>query len=503
VASLSRRVVSGIICSQSRKISSCRVRHVVMAYLLPDVPLVPALVDIVFHAHSLLIGLLLVQTQFLVQSAVSVIITYRCTTPVLIVSCRFSVCTSLPMASRDRNARGTSTFHVFRCGAHGKWPLPPHLQPFWSCSQLCIFVAVAGALAFAATSLFVDRVFLRALVAIMTMEPALYSSWTESSSGKPNIHSNMFDQIPIASMSPPSAPSDDDVSYSSSSAEKTWDEPSALFHLDFSSHEPTSENMESALFAPPFDEPPTPFVQDRVAGTPHGSINPQVLMPKIKDEPDDEESKALELTLKLQKSDSSHTSTSFTAFTPMRLDASDTSSVDIKPIISSARLKSPSPDLDQENLRPSPEEYSRLSSKEKRQLRNKISARNFRNRRKEYITLLEEKLHERDSMIKQLQHQLSSLRLENGALHEELKVQRSRPVSTVDVSKLINALQRNAHSPSSRASSPDALDGARPSCSSPSNFALSNKDTHVSSGRPDSPSNGACWNRLAHMAMVA
>ena len=79
--------------------------------------------------------------------------------------------------------------------------------------------------------LFVDRVFLRVFVAIMTMEPALYSTWTESSSGKPNIHSNMFDQIPIASMSPPSAPSDDDVSYSSSSAEKTWDEPSALFHL--------------------------------------------------------------------------------------------------------------------------------------------------------------------------------------------------------------------------------------------------------------------------------
>ena len=472
-----------------------------MAYLLPDVPLVPALVDILFHARSLLIGLLLVQTQFLVQSAVSVIITYRCTTPVLIVSCRFSVCTSLLMASRDSNARGTSTFHVFRCGAHGKWPLPPHLQPFWSCSQLRILWRWLGP-RLLPPPLFVDRVFLRALVAIMTMEPALYSTWTESSSGKPNIHSNMFDQIPIASMSPPSAPSDDDVSYSSSSAEKTWDEPSALFHLDFSSHEPTSENMESALFAPPFDEPPTPFVQDRVAGTPHGSINPQVLMPKIKDEPDDEE-KALELTLKLQKSDSSHTSTSFTAFTPMRLDASDTSSVDIKPIISSARLKSPSPDLDQENLRPSPEEYSRLSSKEKRQLRNKISARNFRNRRKEYITLLEEKLHERDSMIKQLQHQLSSLRLENGALHEELKVQRSRPVSTVDVSKLINALQRNAHSPSSRASSPDALDGPRPSCSSPSNFALSNKDTHVSSGRPDSPSNGACWNRLAHMAMVA
>lgn len=32
--------------------------------------------------------------------------------------------------------------------------------------------------------------------------------------------------------------------------------------------------------------------------------------------------------------------------------------------------------------RPSPEEYKKMSSKEKRQLRNKISARNFRIRRK-------------------------------------------------------------------------------------------------------------------------
>ena len=183
-----------------------------MAYLLPNVPLVPALVDILFHARSLLIGLLLVQTQFLVQSAVRLIITYRCTTPVLIVSCRFSVCTSLLMASRDSNARGTSTFHVFRCGAHGKWPLPPHLQPFWSCSQLRILWRWLGP-RLLPPPLFVDRVFLRVLVAIMTMEQALYSTWTESSSGKHNIPSNMFDQIRIASMSPPSAPSDDDVSY--------------------------------------------------------------------------------------------------------------------------------------------------------------------------------------------------------------------------------------------------------------------------------------------------
>ena len=35
-----------------------------------------------------------------------------------------------------------------------------------------------------------------------------------------------------------------------------------------------------------------------------------------------------------------------------------------------------------EDWRPSPEEYKKMSSKEKRQLRNKISARNFRVRRK-------------------------------------------------------------------------------------------------------------------------
>lgn len=39
-------------------------------------------------------------------------------------------------------------------------------------------------------------------------------------------------------------------------------------------------------------------------------------------------------------------------------------------------------DMESDDWRPSPEEYKKLSSKEKRQLRNKISARNFRVRRK-------------------------------------------------------------------------------------------------------------------------
>jgi len=42
---------------------------------------------------------------------------------------------------------------------------------------------------------------------------------------------------------------------------------------------------------------------------------------------------------------------------------------------------------DSDDWRPSPEEYKKMSSKEKRQLRNKISARNFRVRRKGEIII--------------------------------------------------------------------------------------------------------------------
>ena len=44
--------------------------------------------------------------------------------------------------------------------------------------------------------------------------------------------------------------------------------------------------------------------------------------------------------------------------------------------------------LDPDDWRPTPEEYKKMSSKEKRQLRNKISARNFRVRRKGATTFL-------------------------------------------------------------------------------------------------------------------
>ncbi|KAF8488658.1 hypothetical protein F5888DRAFT_1796319 [Russula emetica] len=75
---------------------------------------------------------------------------------------------------------------------------------------------------------------------------------------------------------------------------------------------------------------------------------------------------------------------------------------------------------DGDDWRPSPEEYKKMSSKEKRQLRNKISARNFRVRRKEYITTLEGDIAERDRLIDAIRTELGSSQSENAALRQEI-----------------------------------------------------------------------------------
>lgn len=68
---------------------------------------------------------------------------------------------------------------------------------------------------------------------------------------------------------------------------------------------------------------------------------------------------------------------------------------------------------DDDSWRPSPEEYKKLSSKEKRQLRNKLSARAFRNRRKDYIGTLEGHIRERDGVIDEMKAELGASRSEN------------------------------------------------------------------------------------------
>ncbi|TIA91114.1 hypothetical protein E3P99_01238 [Wallemia hederae] len=69
----------------------------------------------------------------------------------------------------------------------------------------------------------------------------------------------------------------------------------------------------------------------------------------------------------------------------------------------------------------SPQEYNKLSSKEKRQLRNKISARAFRLRRKDYIEQLESQLNSRDEVIEQLRHDLKDSKTESNDLRKELQ----------------------------------------------------------------------------------
>jgi hypothetical protein len=68
---------------------------------------------------------------------------------------------------------------------------------------------------------------------------------------------------------------------------------------------------------------------------------------------------------------------------------------------------------DDDSWRPSPEEYKKLSSKEKRQLRNKLSARAFRNRRKDYIGTLEGHIKDRDHVIDAIKSELVNSRSEN------------------------------------------------------------------------------------------
>ncbi|KAM6492733.1 hypothetical protein JOM56_012457 [Amanita muscaria] len=101
------------------------------------------------------------------------------------------------------------------------------------------------------------------------------------------------------------------------------------------------------------------------------------------------------------------------------------SSVDDAPSPGPSATGSTSPLLfNQDDLsidwRPAPEVLAKMSSKEKRQLRNKISARNFRVRRKEYITTLEGDIADRDRLLDAVRTELGSTQSENLALRQEI-----------------------------------------------------------------------------------
>ncbi|KAF9585731.1 hypothetical protein BGW38_001029 [Lunasporangiospora selenospora] len=70
---------------------------------------------------------------------------------------------------------------------------------------------------------------------------------------------------------------------------------------------------------------------------------------------------------------------------------------------------------------PSTSTLKKMTSKERRQLRNKISARNFRVRRKEYITTLEEQVEEHKALARQLREAVYAVYEENRQLKSELE----------------------------------------------------------------------------------
>ncbi|KAG0338411.1 hypothetical protein BG004_007244 [Podila humilis] len=75
-------------------------------------------------------------------------------------------------------------------------------------------------------------------------------------------------------------------------------------------------------------------------------------------------------------------------------------------------------------LKPSPSELKKMTSKERRQLRNKLSARNFRVRRKEYIGTLENQVKEARREAAELQKKLAQSELNCQFLRQELETAR-------------------------------------------------------------------------------
>ncbi|KAG0314400.1 hypothetical protein BGZ97_009337 [Linnemannia gamsii] len=73
---------------------------------------------------------------------------------------------------------------------------------------------------------------------------------------------------------------------------------------------------------------------------------------------------------------------------------------------------------------PSSKDLKKMTSKERRQLRNKISARNFRVRRKEYISTLEGQVEQHKTEARHLREAVTIVQAENQKLKEELEASR-------------------------------------------------------------------------------
>ncbi|CAJ2512075.1 Uu.00g077000.m01.CDS01 [Anthostomella pinea] len=111
----------------------------------------------------------------------------------------------------------------------------------------------------------------------------------------------------------------------------------------------------------------------------------------------------------------------------MRAKANMGDGVDNSPLMQIHRPKKEEDDMDEDERLLASEEGKKLSSKERRQLRNKVSARAFRSRRKEYITQLEAEIATKVTENGELRGQNRALAEENRRLSDLTRMLLSSP----------------------------------------------------------------------------
>ncbi|KAI5862456.1 hypothetical protein GGS23DRAFT_101186 [Durotheca rogersii] len=107
--------------------------------------------------------------------------------------------------------------------------------------------------------------------------------------------------------------------------------------------------------------------------------------------------------------------------------ASPSDGGDGSPVTQVPRAKKDEDDMDEDERLLASEEGKKLSSKERRQLRNKVSARAFRSRRKEYITQLEAEIANKVTENGELRSQNRALAEENRRLGDFTRMLLSSP----------------------------------------------------------------------------
>lgn len=149
---------------------------------------------------------------------------------------------------------------------------------------------------------------------------------------------------------------------------------------------------------------------------------------------------------------------------------------------------------DDDSWRPSAEEYKKLNSKEKRQLRNKLSARAFRNRRKDYIGTLEGHIRERDTVIDEMRSELQGAKSENQDLRRELEALKKSTMSIIHPATAATAHPSQVPSVISALAMPTRVgtptSGTMPLSNAPRRMNTNSAPTPQFNPRKDLPANG-------------